>query len=353
MDLSTSTISVPSDCDIDADRLLEVDTILKSHEAFKRKFLNFYLKNNLTFDCLVDAARLINSVPNSLFKVPEAKYKLMKQFSTEAVPFHLNVFCESCKGYYGGEAGDTMVCIRCNTKLKAKETNFFISINVSIQLNKIIQQNWNEIIEFQKLRNESAISDIMDSEIIKDLSQKNPYGLKLSLLVNTDGIQVSKSSKKSLWPIQLLCNFLPPKIRFHQRNVVIAGLCLDMKKVGMLSFFKPLGEEFNKISSEGIMMEIDGVKKLLYFHVTHCSVDLPAQSLVQGINLYSGYNACTICLHAGVPIEGAQNNAFYVRYIWRGVYEKRRCHDSTLLDMENFENGQVSIKSFKYSKWNV
>lgn len=346
MDLSTSTISVPSDCDIDADRLLEVEKILKGHEAFRAKFLNFYLKNNLTFDCLVDAARLINSVPNSLFKVPETKYKLMKEFSTEAVPFHLNVFCDGCKGYYCGEAGDLIVCIRCNTKLRPKETNFFISINVSIQLHNIIKQNWNEIIEYQRLRNVSGISDIMDSEIIKHLSQKNPYGLKLALLLNTDGIQVSKSSKKSLWPIQLLCNFLPPKIRFHQRNIVIAGLCLDMKNVGMLSFFKPLGEEFTKISTEGLMMELDGVNRLLYFHVTHCSVDLPAQSLVQGINLYSGYNACTICLHAGVPIENTQNTSSYVRYIWRGVYEKRRCHDSTLLDMENIENSQVSIKTF-------
>lgn len=346
MDMSLSSSSLSSKGD---DRLLEIDQALEQRGIFWLNFLKYYLKHNLTFECLEDTARLFNSMPNNPIEIPETKYKIMKEFSAEKTPFKTFVYCVQCKTYMDTDFGRSKICSTCTTQLKTSETNFFVSFNVSVQLQKILQHFWGDIIQFQNTVNEESICDIIDGKIIKELIQENPTNLKLTLLVNTDGVQVSKSGKKSLWPIQAICTFLPPNIRYNRTNIILTGVYLDVKKPDIMSFFQPLAEEFAKINEEGIELVIDGERKTVNVHITHCSLDLPAQSLVQGINLYSGYSSCTFCLHGGVSVLSKTKQNSYVRYIWGGVLERPRTHETTLLDMENLRLGQVSKFMFHKS----
>lgn len=71
----------------------------------------------------------------------------------------------------------------------------------------------------------------------------------LSLMVNTDGVSYEKSNSKSVWPLQLICNFLPPQIRFNLRNIILSAIYYGDKKPNLLQFFEPLGEEIQNLQT--------------------------------------------------------------------------------------------------------
>lgn len=133
-----------------------------------------------------------------------------------------------------------------------------------------------------------SICDITDGALIRKLNQKNPFDLKLTVLVNTDGIQVSKSGKKSLWPIQVICNFLPPAIRFNRTNIILAGIYLDVKKPNIMEFFQPLAEEFAMVNAQGIAIvrwkrkHFQCARNSVQFRLT-CPVDGSRNQVVHGV----------------------------------------------------------------------
>ena len=64
-----------------------------------------------------------------------------------------------------------------------------------------------------RLSSSSGVSDVYDG-----LKYKRQGFLKscnnISFIVNTDGVAIFRSSKKSLWPVWLVVNELPPSERF-------------------------------------------------------------------------------------------------------------------------------------------
>lgn len=71
---------------------------------------------------------------------------------------------------------------------------------------------------FQSLDSSSSTSrvitqDIHDGRKYKELKDFTSQG-NLTLVVNTDGIQLFKSSTVSMWPIWILINELPVSLRY-------------------------------------------------------------------------------------------------------------------------------------------
>ena len=63
---------------------------------------------------------------------------------------------------------------------------------------------------------DDVICDVYDGKLYRSMAQhllNNENPANVSLLINTDGVQIFKSSKYSLWPIWLLINELPPSER--------------------------------------------------------------------------------------------------------------------------------------------
>lgn len=321
----------------------EVGVILNLTSKFWEQFSQYFLDNNLDLKCLEQTAALINAVPNNEFKVPKSKYLILKQFHKDKFPITFWIYCTTCLKYEShGSERQKFLCPSCNRTLSTKTSNFFVMIGVAPQLQKIIEDNWHEITEYQRhVRNNVFISDILSGRILRNLDQGNPYNLKLSLMLNADGIKAFKSSLKSLWPIQFICNFLPPATRFHQKNIIVSGLYLGCGKPDMLKFFEPIAREFQVMEEDGILINIKEEIINVKVNISHCSLDLPAQSMVQGITLYSGYESCPVCHHFGVSIKNEKNDFKYVRYIWRGLVEKPRSSSDMLLDMKAAEEKQV------------
>lgn len=64
----------------------------------------------------------------------------------------------------------------------------------------------------------------------------------VSFSINTDGVQIFKSSTVSMWPVFMTMNELPMSERVLKENIIYYGLWIASKKPMMWSYLKPLHE---------------------------------------------------------------------------------------------------------------
>lgn len=261
------------------------------------QLMGLYLRHNLTKIAVEDIAKLINGIPGGSVKVPETKHLIFKEFvgsSTLKVIEYIS--CQTCQNYSKHDFfnNNKRFCNVCKADLTQSKEKF-INLNVGAQLKKIISNHFDEIMRYKEIicnKNDDLINDISDGFYLKNILKK---GYVCSLTFNTDGVVIHSSSKQTFWPLLLICNFLPPTIRFKEKNMIVAGIYYGVEKPNFSSFILPLVEEFERLSSEGIVMN----SELFKFYITHASLDLPAKAAVQQITQYNGYDSCSYCEHPG------------------------------------------------------
>lgn len=100
--------------------------------------------------------------------------------------------------------------------------------------------------------NDTALEDIYDgAEYKKHFDNGNilscPYNFSYSF--NTDGVPMGKSCGKTIWPIYITINELPPKER--NKYVLLAGLYVGNKDPNQNIFLQPFIKQANKLSLHG------------------------------------------------------------------------------------------------------
>lgn len=171
-----------------------------------------------------------------------------------------------------------------------------------------------------------------DGEILKEV--ENEFGSSdttiCSLALNFDGASRYKSNNLSIWPIQLIQNFLPPSIRYHRKNIIIAGLYYGKHKPDCLEYFLPLINELKRFADHNIRMRVNGIDIRVLPVITHCVVDLPAKAHLQQTTQYNGRNGCTYCEHPGTQVKGDKKG---IRYTVRIPADDLRTQDKTFVAM--------------------
>lgn len=85
-------------------------------------------------------------------------------------------------------------------------------------------------------------SDIVNSSVYKQLKEQNVIGINdITLTWNTDGVSLCKSSKLSMWPLQVCINELLYRIR--RNNIMLCGLFYGNTKPNMNVFLEPFAKE--------------------------------------------------------------------------------------------------------------
>ena len=141
---------------------------------------------------------------------------------------------------------------------------------------------------------ESNYCDIYDGANYKNVFEngflKDPNSVSFSL--NTDGVQIFKSSSLSMWPVFMIINEIPPSERKLKENIVYYGLWIAAKKPQMWSYLKPLHEELCKLE-DGVQLE-DGKGQSFIMRGTllNCVCDLPARCLVSNSMQFNGKFGC-------------------------------------------------------------
>lgn len=204
----------------------------------------------------------------------------------------------------------TIECSNCKEINKINSTtdnNFFVTYPLETQLKEVISQNIHSFLSNEENVNDNSdISDINDGKLYKETNILQHR--KITLTLNTDGIQVFKSKNKSLWPIQFIINELPVHKRFQSKHILVFGLWYDAHHPPMEIFLKPIMKELITLKSTGLTVKHKNQDFLFDVSLICATLDAPAKSSVQNIVLHSGYYSCSYCEHPGELIDG------YVKY---------------------------------------
>lgn len=153
-------------------------------------------------------------------RLPKIVYlfkKLLPPFEEE-----IRYYCPKCDKILKENTDDpSQLSCLCSEGLISKKQLlrlgfFFIQLSIKKLIRKLLEEN-----SLGKLQKDIVVDpsrnffeDITDGRLYRcycngKLLSKNA----LSVIMNTDGVPVFNSSKKSLWPVQFFLNELPPTIR--------------------------------------------------------------------------------------------------------------------------------------------
>lgn len=200
-------------------------------------------------------------------------------------------------------------CDRCQVKYNKlelkKNRNCFFYLPLEPQLKQLV--NSKNFLQFRKNCNES---DIVNSKEYQRFIEKNVISEHdITIQWNTDGVSVSNSSIRSIWPILIMVNELPYRIR--KNNMILCGLWFGDKKPQMNLFLTPLKNELIHLHDNGFMsttfLNIEPI--LIKVHPLVVPVDSSARPIMQNIKQYNGKYGCSYCLHKGKRVPVGQGFA--------------------------------------------
>ncbi|XP_034025419.1 uncharacterized protein LOC117509911 [Thalassophryne amazonica] len=216
--------------------------------------VSYVLRDGLSDSALDDLLSLMNiHCPNS---VPTSKYLLYK--SVEDSMYEVHYYCMACTAYLGPEKL-TRNCKNCGNEFSADistaEGSFFLRMPVKTQLQRMMKvpevaaalenRNIDEILR------ETNINYIVHGKLYKNLLHDGIIGPSdLSLLFNTDGVSIFKSSNFSVWPLFATINEISPHM--HRKHMIMAGLWFGECKPNMNTFLKPFVDELRDLGADGL-----------------------------------------------------------------------------------------------------
>lgn len=208
----------------------------------------------------------------------------------------------------------------CSKELtKAGSKNYFIEFPIHDQLkNMYARPDFCENLKhrFQrKKRQANGIEDIYDGAIYQSLSAcggplSNPDNI--SFTWNTDGVPVFKSSKSSVWPMYLMVNELPYKLRKEKCNMIFYGLWFGEAKPEVNIFCQPLLNSLKSLENEGLDVHINGKITNVKGFLICGTADLPARGTVLNMTQFNGKYSCSRCLQPGETCKIAERGHTHV-----------------------------------------
>lgn len=207
--------------------------------------LHIFIRHNLSNGALEDLLRLINVIVG-FSSLPSTFYSFASHFGNEEFTRHY--VCKGC-GLYMANNSDG-ACSNC----KRSEKNFFISFDLTSTIKNVVSRNWECIQRYKSSMVDGNLNDILQAKVACQMENaSNSYNIFVSF--NTDGVAVFNSNvKKSLWPILLIINNLPPALRFMRQNVIVAGLWLSNGEPDLDIYMKPFLEQLQNLSNEGFTL---------------------------------------------------------------------------------------------------
>lgn len=280
-------------------------------------------KSKLSTRTLQKIIPILNSTPGATVEIPNSKrfLKANTEKLFEQKYYAKCVFCNELN-LCGGP------CNKCSRIVSKNRNNYFVYLPIEPQIKKSLIQHFDEINEYLDRPNREFFTDIDDGEVQKSVTQRHPMQKILSFTLNIDGGKIAEKSTKSIWPIQLYQNFLPPHIRFRPENILVAGLYYDEGKPNPFELLFPLLRDFNNFYNNGMQLIYNGLKYDFLPMLIHGSFDLPARAICQNFKLYSGTDACPICLHNGERV--VEKKQTRIRYTKQEKPSEIRTHIQTV-----------------------
>lgn len=263
-------------------------------------FLQLYVKHKLIKNALKDALKTVCNMLPVYNNMPTTIFKLFKYITDLAPPCAVikHYYCKSCQICYDDETEHLIQ--KCRTcPLSDGNTGVFYELNVVDQIKYMFEhRNLYRIVQHHKPRNSNVITDITDgSEYLRvNYSETHKRGsYDLTLILNTDGLCLKKSSTGNCWPLMFTIAEIPKNLR--NNFVIIIGMWYDNHKPLMNLFLQPFCEKLKTCFDEGVnwIHPINKTQHNSKVVVPLIVADAPARAQIQNILNFNGRYGCNLC----------------------------------------------------------
>lgn len=227
----------------------------------------------------------------------------------------------------------------CDKNVLKANMCFFLHISLTEQLQLLLS----DVNICNNLRwNDNSQSDVISGTIYRKLIANGTIARHdITIQWNTDGVQLFKSSKVQLWPIQVTINELPYTLR--KENILLCGLWYGQGKPNMNTFLQPFVHELNTLHNVGFQIVCNNDLIQIKVHALVCSVDSMARPLLQNIQTFRGAKGCSFCLHESEEYNVGHGTA----RIYRGNIQVLRTHTQHLSDCIKVLHNETMVNGIK------
>ncbi|XP_057324009.1 uncharacterized protein LOC130666770 [Microplitis mediator] len=297
------------------------------------------MKHHMSYEAILDIFRWMKS-SQTASRLPTTKAALWKVLSRNKSMITNHYYCKKCKGYLGKKNKKNVLksecpCKTCGPKKSEKYLGFFLSISLASQIKQFLKiPNIVESLQYRywrKKKNEEAFEDLYDGDEYKRFCLPGHFlehWFNFSMTLNTDGCQISNSSRASAWPVYVEINELPPHLR--KKYMLLAAIYVDDEHPKMNNFLRPFAMQMRKLYSSGITWKpTETTEVTSKFIVTVCSLDSPARAAVVRITQYNGYYGCLYCYAKGRSLSAGK-----LVYPFKQCYGRLRTDNALKADMK-------------------
>ncbi|XP_077498109.1 uncharacterized protein LOC144108800 [Amblyomma americanum] len=227
--------------------------------------LDLTLKFGLSWTVVEEIQKLFNNLLERK-AFPESRYLFKKFCGVELTDIMFHFYCTDCKSLLAETQGSLeqrqqlqVTCGVCHVSYEGRNLvrtgSFFVSLPIEKQLSSILASKTASNAVTASLSRESSsdqMRDITDGHHYHSVRKKaDMTAHDLTLTVNSDGSPVFKSSKYSIWPVQVILNELPPLLRWS--NVMVPLLWYGKEHPSMTLLLQAFVRQLETMNVSGIV----------------------------------------------------------------------------------------------------
>jgi len=276
-------------------------------------------------------------------QVPTSQYLLEKSINVDMTSVKKCFFCKNCESPVVTE-GD--VCDTCGARIDEsdmiKQGKYFLMYDVKKKLQRLLEIKEvsddlvnNIVIRHQKRQHSNYAcdappfyTDIVDGNLYRKLPlEVNDF----TCSINTDGVNVFKSSTFSIWPIFLSINELSYRLR--RKHTLLAGLWFGKQKPSFETFLTPFVDQCIDLSDNGFTWRLSGldIRSRVFFVIV--SADSVARAPLQGLKQFNGQFGCPFCYNPG---KCYKEKGIFRKWIYPPMkVAKKRTQEGWEADLQN------------------
>ncbi|CAH1267164.1 Hypp3965 [Branchiostoma lanceolatum] len=238
----------------------------------------------------------------------------------------------------------------CGKDISKADTLYFLEMPILDQLQNMCKRKGfcKEIrSRFERQRKgQNTIEDITDGHQyrkIEDLKDPN----NMSLLMNTDGVRVFKSSNYGIWPVYFTVNELPYRQRTKRENCIFAGVFFGFTKPPMIAFMEPFAKALASLQRGVEVHPPNEDSYIAKVFLIGCTADLQAKALLMNMKQHNGNFGCPKCEQKG------EHKAYKHQYKYQSNNPKgpRRTHQGTKAHVAAAMDSTQAVFGIKGPSW--
>ena len=238
--------------------------------------------------------------PNDFPSSGKSAFKLLKDLTVKSYCEQEYLYCSECLQLIedGSES-----CLHCECSNLEK----FYMFPPQVQIKHFFEQrHLAKVIDMHRSnhgRRMGYICDINDGAVYKSVKQHLHGPYDIVLVLNTDGVAMSKSSKQEMWLVLGTVCEIPPKLR--PSFLIVIGIFISNQKPDMNVFLKPLVNSMKESFNKGVTWVHPESKESITSKIVapFLSADAPAKSMVLKSKRFNARYGCNICEQKAEKIE--------------------------------------------------